>query len=56
MTKVKIVPKTINLGSKGQIGGQWKIDESVLSSASSDFKTMPIWYQDGITKFEKDKK
>jgi hypothetical protein len=39
-----------------QIDGQWRIDESVLSPDSSDFKTMPQWFQEGITNKERKKK
>ena len=39
-----------------QIDGQWKIDESVLSPDSSDFKTMPQWFQEGIFNKERKKK
>ena len=39
-----------------QIEGQWRIDESVLSPDSSDFKTMPLWFQEGIINKEREKK
>ena len=39
-----------------QIDGQWRIDESVLSPDSSDFKTMPLWFQEGIINKEREKK
>jgi hypothetical protein len=39
-----------------QIEGQWRIDVSVLSPDSCDFKTMPLWFQEGIINKDREKK
>jgi len=38
-----------------QIDGQWRIDASVLSPFTRDFKTMPLWFQKAIINKDREK-